>query len=96
MRSIKQIERKISVGGMVVGRWYRLITINNNEYIFKYNGIKVNRSGDDCVGREYSYCVNCRTYESPSCVSVCSVKHINELWVASNDIVLKYFDESKL
>ena len=49
MRSIKQIERKISVGGMVFGRWYRLITINNNEYIFKYNGIKVNRSGDESV-----------------------------------------------
>jgi hypothetical protein len=96
MRSIKEIECRVSVNRMVIGKWYRVITKSNNEYIFKYNGIKVNRSGEDCIGREYSYCVNCCTYESPTCVSVCSVESVRELYTTPNMEVLKYYDESKL
>jgi hypothetical protein len=99
MRSIKEIERKISVNGMVVGRWYRLITKLGHEYIFKFNGI-INRSrglyDDYYIGRVYSYCLTDGEYGSGQSIAICDINSVDELWVVSNDIVLKYFDESKL
>lgn len=99
MRSIKEIERKISVNGMVVGRWYRLITRQGNEYIFKFNDI-INRSGGVYnyyyVGRVYSYCLTDGLYGSGQSIAICDINSVDELWTVSNDIVLKYFDESKL
>jgi len=94
MRSIKQIERKISVNRMVVGGWYRLITKQGHEYIFKFNGI-INRSlglyDDYYIGRDYSYCLTDMTYGPGECVSICHINSVDKLWVLSNDIVLKYF-----
>lgn len=100
MRSIKQIERKISVKGMVVGRWYRLKTKFGHEYIFKFNDF-INRGvglydDDYYIGRVYSYCLCDGEYGSEQCTAVCDIDSVHELWVVSNDIVLKYFDESKL
>jgi hypothetical protein len=99
MRSIKDIKRKISIDGMVVGRWYRLITKQGNEFIFKFNGI-INRSrglyGDYYIGRVYSYRLTDGEYGSAQSTAICVINSVDELWVVSNDIVLKYFDESKL
>jgi hypothetical protein len=99
MRSIKEIERRISVNRMVVGGWYRLITKLGHEYIFKFNGI-INRSlglyDDYYIGRDYSYCLWDGEYGSRQCYSVCDINSVVELWVVSNNIVLKYFDESEL
>jgi hypothetical protein len=97
MRSIKEIERRISVNRMVVGGWYRLKTKFGHEYIFKFNDF-INRGlyDDYYIGRDYSYCLWDGEYGSRQCYSVCDIKSVNELWVVSKDIVLKYFDESKL
>ena len=99
MRSIKEIERRISVNRMVVGGWYRLITKQGHEYIFKFNDF-INRGvglyDDYYIGRVYSYCLWDGEYGSRQCYSVCDINSVNELWVVSNNIVLKYFDESEL
>jgi hypothetical protein len=99
MRGIKQIERKIPVKGMVVGRWYRLITKFGHEYIFKFNDF-INRCGGVYniyyVGRVYSYCLTDGEYGSGQSIAICDINSVDELWVVSNDIVLKYFDKSKL
>jgi hypothetical protein len=51
---------------------------------------------DYYIGRDYSYCLWDGEYGSRQCYSVCDINSVVELWVVSKDIVLKYFDESKL
>lgn len=93
MRSIKDVERKISVNNMVIGKWYRVFT-TYNEYIFKYNGmVGAHRT---YIGRDYSYCVNDGKYGHSSCVSVCGVSVVRELYTISRDEVLKWFSVDKL
>jgi hypothetical protein len=83
----------------MVFQWCGLKTKLGHEYIFKFNGI-INRSlglyDDYYIGRDYSYCLWDGEYGSRQCYSVCDINSVVELWVVSKDIVLKYFDESKL
>ena len=93
MRSIKDVERKISVNKMVIGNWYRVIT-EANEHIFKYNGmVGAHRT---YIGRDYSYCVNDGEYGYHSCVSVCNIVSVRELYTIGRDEVLKWFSVDKL
>ena len=97
MRSIKEIDNNISINKMVIGRWYRVITKLNNEYIFKFSGFGSSSRGNlEYVDRDYSYCLTTGDYNWVGIKSLCCTDDVSKLWRVSNSDVLKYFDESKL
>lgn len=87
MRSIKQIERKISVNGMLVGRWYRLISKSGFEYIFKFKGL----SGDGSIKKYHSYCLNFHVYGTNG-RNLCKIMDVNDIFRVNRVEVLKYFN----
>jgi hypothetical protein len=96
MRSLKKnIGCRVSINHLIIGKWYKLITIGENEYIFKFNGFRYIANNRITIGRDYSYCLNVVEYGSETCSSICDKEDVRDIWKISRDDVLKYFDEIK-
>lgn len=93
MRSLKNLNLnwgKYRLGGKTlrIGKWYRVMLINRNTYIFKFSGVE-----DNYVARDYSYSISHDTYNDKSIRYLCRTSEIYKVYDISSDDVLKYFKD---